>query len=476
MASSQSSSDDSSGVDVAHFIDDEAEEGEEEDGELSEVVSSEEEGEGWVLEEAVEGHTRKKGDVVEGSGDEEMLSDNEEVQSGDEDEEVQTGDEDEEVQIGDEDEEVQTGDEDEEVQTGDEDEEVQTGDENEEVQTGDEDEEVKTGDEDEEVQTGDEDGSYRSEEATDESESDHTDRGSGQLRWKEGLEQKAKKSFELRKSDSVTLRRLIYEEPVVKETQGEDDVSLDEFGGLFTTARKKQSVSALHEDDRSLTNQLVSQDWTNPSAAAAVKRLFVTGEWEEGDAQRLLAEDEGTGDEEGDFEDLETGEKHVSKKGERTGEEEQISEQERLEKKKELKTHFDVEYDDVEGASYLDELKQAVSAQAELNRKEFEGLDDESRVMLEGLRPGTYVRMEIKGELCEALGGLLYPSARSEVCGTEKPLVHSFSKLEYTAVCVLCVSLALVREVHLTISFCCIQDHACLVTYPYIEGRHLLWE
>ena len=310
----------------------------------------------------------ESGDEVEGSEDEEMLSDIEEVQTGDEGEEVQIRDEGEEVQIRDE---------------------------GEEVQTGDEGEEVQTGDEGEEVQTWDEDASIRSDV---ESEPERSEERSGQLRWKEGLEQKARKSFELRKSDSVTLRRLIYEEPVSREMQGEDDAPLDEFGGLFTTARKKKSVVVLHEDDRSLTSQLVTQDWTNPSAAAAIKRLFVTGEWEEGDAQHLLAEDEGTGDEEGDFEDLETGEKHVSKKGERTGEEEQVSERERLEKKKELKTHFDVAYDDEAGTSYLDELKQAVSAQAELNRKEFEGLDDESRVLLEGLRPGTYVRMEIKGE------------------------------------------------------------------------------
>ena len=382
--SSSSGSDDSSGVDVVNFIDDEAEEGEEEDGEVSEVVSSEEEEEeGWVLEEAVEGHTTKRADVVEGSGDEEMQSDVEEVSGQDE-----TGDE-EEVQTGDEDVEVQTGDEDEAVQTGDEDEAVQTGDEDDEdVQTGDEDEEVQTGDEDEEVKTGDEDAQA----------------GSQQLRWKEGLEHKARKSFELRKSDSVTLRRLIYEEQVPEQAEEEDI----EFGGLFTTARKKHRAAMLHEDDSSLTGAMMTRDWTDPVVAAAVKRLFVTGEWEDGDAQRLLAEDEEAGEEEdeeadGDFEDLETGEKHKSEQKAEKG----MSEQERLEKKKELKTHFDTDYDDVEGASYLDELKQAVSEQAELNRKEFEDMDDESRVAFEGLRPGLYVRMEIKGEWVESRGWTL---------------------------------------------------------------------
>ena len=408
---SSSGSDDSSGVDVADFLDDEAEEGEEEDGELSEVVGSddeeeEEEGGDWVLQEAVESNRKRDTDVLDGSGDEEVQSNNdqdeaegedvqtgdegEDVQTGDEGEDVQTGDEGEDVQTGDEGEDVQTGDEGEDVQTGDEGEDVQTGDEGEDVQTGDEDEDVQTGDEDEDVQTGDEDedvqtGDEDKDVQTGDEDEDMQVGERGLLKWKEGLEQKARKSFELRKSDSVMLRRLIYDEQAPEQGEEGDEGTPNEFGGLFTTARKKQKAVILHEDDCSLTNTLVVRDWTDASAAAAIKRLFVTGEWEEGDAQRLLAEDEGDGEEDGDFEDLETGEKHAS-------------EQERLEKKKELKTHFDTEYDDGEGTSYLDELKQAVSEQAELNRKEFEDLNEESRAAYAGLRPGLYVRMEIKGE------------------------------------------------------------------------------
>ena len=109
----------------------------------------------------------------------------------------------------------------------------------------------------------------------------------------------------------------------------------------------------------------------------------------------------------GDFEDLETGEKHGSSAAKESAEDgqgesledEEIVEQKRLKKKKSLKVAFDVEYDDKTGGEggYLEDLKREVSEQEQRNRAEFEGLDEQTRVQYEGFRPGTYVRMEIKG-------------------------------------------------------------------------------
>lgn len=39
----------------------------------------------------------------------------------------------------------------------------------------------------------------------------------------------------------------------------------------------------------------------------------------------------------------------------------------------------------------------------QLNRNEFEGLDDSVRIQLEGYRPGMYVRVEVKGVPCELI-------------------------------------------------------------------------
>lgn len=63
-----------------------------------------------------------------------------------------------------------------------------------------------------------------------------------------------------------------------------------------------------------------------------------------------------------------------------------------------------MEYDgDGEGKSktYYDDLKQEMDQQAQLNKSEFDGMDDELRVQYEGYRPGMYVRMEIENVPCE---------------------------------------------------------------------------
>lgn len=50
---------------------------------------------------------------------------------------------------------------------------------------------------------------------------------------------------------------------------------------------------------------------------------------------------------------------------------------------------------------YYEGLKHEASQQTELNRLEFEKMDDETRVEYEGFRPGMYVRVEIKQMPCE---------------------------------------------------------------------------
>ncbi|TFY55778.1 hypothetical protein EVJ58_g8034 [Rhodofomes roseus] len=75
-----------------------------------------------------------------------------------------------------------------------------------------------------------------------------------------------------------------------------------------------------------------------------------------------------------------------------------------LAKKKEaLKRKFDEQYDDPESAKvdFYEEQKDQMARQLELNRAEFEGIDPEARVLVEGYRPGTYVRIELENVPCE---------------------------------------------------------------------------
>ena len=220
-----------------------------------------------------------------------------------------------------------------------------------------------------------------------------------QLRWKENLVTKAAESYKNRSSSSTNLRKLIYSDtPLLgerTEESSDEEKNTQEIGGLFQLTKKK-ALSILHEEDTSIVRTPLtseSRDWTALPIISAAKHLFVTGDWGENSAKTLLDEDDALY---GDFEDLETGEKEGS---EREEEKEEDKEKKRLEKKKKLKKAFDVGYDEDEngGGTYLDDLKREVSEQEQRNRAELEGMDEQTRLQLEGVRPGYYVRMELKG-------------------------------------------------------------------------------
>ncbi|XP_008474135.1 ribosome biogenesis protein BMS1 homolog [Diaphorina citri] len=149
----------------------------------------------------------------------------------------------------------------------------------------------------------------------------------------------------------------------------------------------------------------------------SIRDCFVTGKWKASeDASELLRLDDMDDDEElfGDFEDLETGEKHSGDKsgggsggvsGGGSGDDKPKTRAELMEKKRKLKEQFDAEYDDKDGGgnTYYDDLKTQATRQAELNRQQFHDLDDNARVELEGFRAGLYIRVELDGMPCELI-------------------------------------------------------------------------
>ena len=217
----------------------------------------------------------------------------------------------------------------------------------------------------------------------------------------------AVKTSQLHKSHlSSNLHKLIYSDTPLPGTNTDSEKEHLDLGGLFQLTKKKVH-SIFHEEDSSLSLISVVKDWNATPIIAAAKCLFVTGNWGAESAQTLLEEDNALY---GDFEDLETGEgeemttEEVEDKGEiqetTTGEvEDEGKEKKRLEKKKKLKAMFDVRYDEEDSGSgtYLDDLKREVSEQEQRNKAEFEGMDENVRLQLEGMLPGHYVRMELKG-------------------------------------------------------------------------------
>ena len=263
------------------------------------------------------------------------------------------------------------------------------------------------------------------------SESDHGffDEGSGDdegiesLKWKNDLAMKARDSFYARQSGTTSLRKLVYGgvDKIAGDGNNDDD---DEIGGLFTVHKTKNAVVKQELDavDSSLWSVEHIQEWDREDIRERIKDCFVTGQWAKGkDAEELLKLDN---EEEvyGDFEDLETGEvvtgeqegddneeeeedkpRMVDLGGER--EAELAKRKERMERKLKLKKMFDSEYDGGEGdkASFYEDLKKEVDDQSNLNRNEFEGMDDSLRVQYEGYRPGMYVRLEVENVPCEMI-------------------------------------------------------------------------
>ncbi|XP_042364323.1 ribosome biogenesis protein BMS1 homolog [Plectropomus leopardus] len=248
-------------------------------------------------------------------------------------------------------------------------------------------------------------------------ESEEEEEEQGALRWKEGLQQKASEAFLRQQEAAPNLRKLVYGSVVEAQDSEDED---EELGGLFRVSRpQKRKKSQENAADCSRFNPDTSHNWDLEEMLNSIKDCFVTGKWEEDqDAATLLKEDEELY---GDFEDLETGEVHKGQTGQQDQAEnsekdedddedeeesvmkvddEEVQKKKRLEKKQRLKERFNAEYDDGD-ATYFDDLKEEMQKQAELNRAEFEDVDDETRVQYEGFRPGMYVRVEISSLPCE---------------------------------------------------------------------------
>lgn len=98
-----------------------------------------------------------------------------------------------------------------------------------------------------------------------------------------------------------------------------------------------------------------------------------------------------------DFVDLEASGDTEQKSG-HTPEDPDVSRAAALASKKELlKKKFDEQYDDPESSKmdFYEEKKDEIARQLQRNRAEFEDIDAESRALVEGYRPGFYVRIEL---------------------------------------------------------------------------------
>lgn len=257
------------------------------------------------------------------------------------------------------------------------------------------------------------------------------------VKWKDNLMERAKMLHGKRRPyRAVDLARFMYDENLtpkqaLRKWRGEEDEAMEEDieqdDDTFFRKTGREGEEDL-EEDRSVPGfdyEQLAAKWSNQDAVEALRSRFSTAnlvDEEGGDEDGAEDDEDGFGDEneddEGDgaFEDLETGESHGPEHKEDEPEMSLEAERERnARRKEELKLRFEEE--DREGFKndkasarregggdqefgedeWYDAQKAMLQKQLDINKAEFEELDEMQRAAVEGYRAGKYAKMVIEG-------------------------------------------------------------------------------
>ncbi|GAA5805414.1 hypothetical protein HPULCUR_010930 [Helicostylum pulchrum] len=246
----------------------------------------------------------------------------------------------------------------------------------------------------------------------------------GELRWKTNLKEKASEMFASHRR--TNLMSLIYNEldlspeDIVAGNYGDDA----ENGGSDAEQEEEEFLK-LHREELNTTSAIDSsrdpidaeelEEWDDEETLDSIRNRFITGDINAVQGESAFAPEED--EEEGDFEDLE--EEEEGEGDEQEGEEgkkpkrdkeamirdPQLVEREKVAKRKEeIRKKYLEEFGDEEDGPKMDfyeQKKTEIEQQLQMNREEFENDDPHTRAMVEGYRPGSYVRLLIKQMPCE---------------------------------------------------------------------------
>jgi ribosome biogenesis protein BMS1 len=260
-------------------------------------------------------------------------------------------------------------------------------------------------------------------------EDDEDDEGA--LRWKANLQENAAKLHGRKQAYRVTdLSKLMYNmdlapEEVVKKWKGdeEEDIEEDPENDFFD---KRTADNTADNEDRYIPKfnySELEEKWEDEDNVEGLMGRFATGhmngkggDGEEGDDDFEGFEEEDEGD--GEFEDLETGEKHGAEPEKTTAEAEgndiEAEREKNARRKEELKLRFeeedregfmndksdarkDGEKEEIFGEDdWYDAQKATIQKQLDINRAEFDQMDELSRARVEGHKAGTYARIVLE--------------------------------------------------------------------------------
>ncbi|KXH28490.1 AARP2CN domain-containing protein [Colletotrichum nymphaeae SA-01] len=272
-----------------------------------------------------------------------------------------------------------------------------------------------------------------SEEEMDDEDFD-SDEEAAAMKWKENMAERAKKLHGKRRSyHTPDLARFMYDEKLspdeaLQKWRGEDaeeeDIEADEDDDFFQKSKQDKEDKV---EDRSIPvydYQDLAAKWSQAAAVEALRKRFTTAgmrddDGDDDDEFDGIDDDEEDEDDEGDgvFEDLETGEQHGGDAEEPTEEEAFDTEREKNAKRKEeLKLRFEEEDREGfmndkanarrEGAAgdqefgeddWYEAQKAVIQKQLDINKAEFETLDERQRAAVEGYRAGKYAKIVLEG-------------------------------------------------------------------------------
>lgn len=274
-----------------------------------------------------------------------------------------------------------------------------------------------------------------------EQDEDFDSDGSGAaVKWKENMMERAEMLHGKRRPyRAVDLARFMYDSSLTPkealqkwrdedDEEAEEDIEQDD--DTFFRRTDKEDNEDLGED-RSIPRfnyEELAAKWSSRDAVEALRSRFATAnllDEEGGDEEGSDGDEDGFGDEDGDdegdgaFEDLETGESHVPDKGEDNVDEKpelslEAEREKNTRRKEELKLRFEEE--DREGFKndkalarreggdqefgedeWYDAQRAMLQKQLDINKAEFEELDEAQRTAVEGYRAGKYAKMVIEG-------------------------------------------------------------------------------
>jgi ribosome biogenesis protein BMS1 len=223
-------------------------------------------------------------------------------------------------------------------------------------------------------------------------------------KWKSNLLDQASASFQAWKRKDSDWTKLIYSSTlpprrIVRDessVDGEGDEKDEEYDDLFKL-KKMSDVDADALDatkEAYLPHQL--RKWEDEEALDSIRHLFITG----GNDPSI---DEGAGSHNGAASDDGTDEDEDAPENAPQVDNTDSRAAPLVAKKEALKRKFDEQYDDPETAKqdFYTEAKEAISVQRSVNRTEFADVDAITRSLVEGYRPGSYVRLELHSVPCE---------------------------------------------------------------------------